>query len=296
MSADATPVFVDFSNVSIVDFRALNIGSGVTIIVDQADVNSLLYLAGEGVVQASTATGALNLTDKLVTTTILDKNGNIDSAHGGAIFVAGDLLIGSEVNESLNGTADDDRLEGGAGNDVLVGNAGNDVLRGGAGVDSMDGGAGNDKFVIVGDISGGGKVDSAEDTAALGFSLASLNGQNFNEDADGAAEVIRGGDGNDTLYVYGTADLSNYDISGIEHIEIRSNVTFTAAQLQSVQTVNGDGTSTIQILTGAGSTSPQQLNLSSTDSFNSMRKAWRTRLERSRTGAPLSPPVSWAKA
>ncbi len=77
----------------------------------------------------------------------------------------GDTITGDEADNFLVGTD---------GDDTIVGLDGNDILRGGAGVDSMDGGAGDDKFVIVGDLSAGGKVDSDEDTEALGFPLTDL--------------------------------------------------------------------------------------------------------------------------
>jgi len=93
--------------------------------------------------------------------------------------------------------------------------------------------------------------------------LTNLNGKNLNEDEDGAAEIIRGGDGDDTLYVYGTADLSNYDITGIEHIEIRSDVSITVEQLRNILSVNGDGHSTIRILAPDTNTTPIDLDVSS---------------------------------
>nr|VFJ59205.1 MAG: Ca2+-binding protein, RTX toxin-related [Candidatus Kentron sp. DK] len=257
----ANPVVVDLSGMTLADFRTLDVGANVTVILDQSDVDSLHSLSGDGAVRASTDTGALDLTDKYVAVTVQDQDGAVDATHGGGIHVEGEMLIGSEAADTLTGSASDDRMEGGAGNDILTGGDGNDVLRGGAGVDTMDGGAGDDTFVIVGDISAGGKVDSDEDTAALGFPLTDLNGVDLNEDEDGAAEIIRGGDGEDTLYVYGTADLSNYDITGIEHVEIRSDVTFNEAFLNSISTLTGDGSSTIRI-GGRSASDPLVLDLS----------------------------------
>jgi len=157
------------------------------------------------------------------------------------------------------------RITGTVGDDVLTGTPGDDVIRGGDGIDSMNGGAGDDVFVVVGDLSSGGKVDSYEDSYALGQPLSNLNGLVFNEDEDGAVETIRGGSGDDTLYVYGTADISNYDMTGIEHVIIRSDVTFSVDFLQSIQTLTGDGASTVRITsdeTGAGALDLSQLGLS----------------------------------
>jgi len=258
-NSGSDPVTLDLTGMNFSDFRTLTIASGVTVVADQADIDSLLYLSGDGAIKASTTTGALNLTGKYTTLTVEDKDGTIDATHGDGTVVAGKLLIGSESPETLTGSSSGDRIEGGAGDDILVGGDGNDVLRGGAGVDSMDGGAGDDTFVVVGDLSGGGKVDSAADTAALGFALTKLNGQNLNEDDSGAVEIIRGGDGEDTLFVYGTADLSHYDISGIEHIEIRSDVTLERSSFENnaIKSINGDHSSTLRIT----SNTPFTLNL-----------------------------------
>ncbi|ACF43009.1 Cadherin [Pelodictyon phaeoclathratiforme BU-1] len=196
-----------------------------------------------------TATDGTNSTAKTITVNLTD------------IFENTGLL--------LEGDSNDNRLTGGTGNDTLVGGNGNDILRGGAGTDSMDGGAGDDTFVIVGDLSGGGKVGSPEDTVALGHPLSDLNGQDLNEDNNGAVETIVGGEGNDTLYVYGTADLSHYVISGIEHFEIRSYVTFSQSFLDNLiatggVTLTGDGSSTI-VLTGGTAADPLIIDLTTTD-------------------------------
>jgi Ca2+-binding RTX toxin-like protein len=258
-------VTVDLSGITFSDFKTLTIDSGITMIVDQADIDSLSYLTGSGTIKASEASGTLNLSGKYTTLTVQDKDGNTDASHGGANFVTGELLVASEANDTLTGSDGNDRLLGGDGDNELIGGAGNDILRGGKGVDTMDGGAGDDKFVVVGDLSGGGKIDSDEDTEALGFPLTNLNGQDINEDEDGSAEIIRGGDGEDTLYVYGTADLSNYDTTGIEHVEIRSDVKFTKEffEKNTVKTINGDGSSTLRI----DSKEPITLDLADSNAF-----------------------------
>ncbi len=263
---------VNLSVTTLNNFKTLNVAAGVTVTLDQADVDSLQYITGEGVIRASSASVLLNLTGKSTSVSVQNSSGVVDAMRGGATIVSGKLLVGSETADGLTGGSLADRLDGGAGNDTLVGGDGNDILRGGAGVDSMDGGAGNDTFVIVGDISGGGKVDSAVDTAALGFSLTSLNGKDLNEDADGAAETIRGGAGDDTLYVYGTADLSRFDISGIEHIEIRSNVTFSKEFFDKLLTagkvsLTGDGSSVIR-LEGGTPTNPLVVDLTQANAIS----------------------------
>jgi predicted extracellular nuclease len=58
----------------------------------------------------------------------------------------GDLLCGGLGNDILAGGDGDDTLDGERGNDVLTGGDGNDVLRGGQGADTLSGGAGADAF------------------------------------------------------------------------------------------------------------------------------------------------------
>lgn len=159
-----------------------------------------------------------------------------------------------------------ERLTGTEADDMLIGGAGDDILRGGAGVDTMYGNQGDDTFVVVGDLRGAAKADTPEDTHVLGEPLSGLNGKNLNEDADGGAQVIDGGEGINTLYVYGTADLSNSTITGIQHVEIRSDVSFSAEQLDAVSTVNGDGRSVLRLESDDGS--PRQIDLRGKDLTN----------------------------
>ena len=66
-----------------------------------------------------------------------------------------DLLDGGDDNDTLDGGNGDDTLLGGNGDDMLFGGKGGDVLNGGAGSDVMAGGAGGDK------ITGGSGIDTA---------------------------------------------------------------------------------------------------------------------------------------
>ncbi|MDW4551742.1 calcium-binding protein, partial [Defluviimonas sp. D31] len=57
------------------------------------------------------------------------------------------VIVGTELNDSLSGTAGDDQMFGLDGNDVLAGNGGNDTLNGGLGNDRLEGGDGDDVLV-----------------------------------------------------------------------------------------------------------------------------------------------------
>ncbi|TKR32967.1 tandem-95 repeat protein [Luteimonas gilva] len=72
--------------------------------------------------------------------------------HGG--YAAGDVIedhfervIGSNLADTITGTAGNDLIEGGNGNDTLYGGAGDDELIGGAGNDYIDAQSGNDRLI-----------------------------------------------------------------------------------------------------------------------------------------------------
>ena len=70
----------------------------------------------------------------------IGSDGN-DTLDGGTGF---DVLLGAEGDDSIDGGAGDDWLLGGEGADTLAGGEGNDTLLGGEGADSLSGGAGAD--------------------------------------------------------------------------------------------------------------------------------------------------------
>jgi Ca2+-binding RTX toxin-like protein len=88
-----------------------------------------------------------------------------------------DLLVGSEGRDVLCGLDGNDTIIGLGGDDVVYGGAGNDSIAGGLGFDQMDGGPGNDH------------IDAA----------------------DGGADRIAGGDGEDFAVVDGRAD-TRFDV------------------------------------------------------------------------------------
>jgi Ca2+-binding RTX toxin-like protein len=126
--------------------------------------------------------------------TLRGGDGSLDQLLGGD---GNDTLFGEAGTDHLFGEAGDDTLDGGSGNDFLIGNLGNDTLSGGddgdnlhgqRGADVIDGGAGND--FLYGD-----GVYDVLGTPTLNF------------DDDGAADTLRGGDGNDYLNAAGGNDV-----------------------------------------------------------------------------------------
>jgi|GEM_PF-2853944 len=135
--------------------------------------------------------------------------------------------------------AGDDVLSGGTGNDTLYGGGGNDTLTGGAGADLLDGGAGNDTFILTGEDgawSSGYAAKNVGDVATDGTNeQVSISGDKVN------ADVIRGGEGTDTLV----------GSSGNDAIFLDDGFSPSAtggARLDSVEVINaGDGNDVVDL-------------------------------------------------
>lgn len=153
---------------------------------------------------------------------IFGRGGN-DDIRG---FSGDDTLVGGAGNDLMRGDGGDDFVIGGAGNDVLtgwtgndtlVGGSGNDMLRGGddddvligsSGENTLEGGAGND--ILDGrDVAAG--TATPEQLAQANTFFSGIYGEAY-DPAMGAeywaalldsgtpgADILRGGDGNDTL-------------------------------------------------------------------------------------------------
>lgn len=129
---------------------------------------------------------------------IEDRPQNLSERDGTEV---GDLLEGSDDDNTLNGLAGDDRilglggndsLIGGAGSDTLIADVGNDTLRGDSGHDDLDGGTGRD--VLYG--------GTGADTLAGGDGNDQLWGDSSTDLLYGGAgqDTLTGGTGADTLY------------------------------------------------------------------------------------------------
>ncbi|AQZ34165.1 heme peroxidase [Pseudomonas sp. LPH1] len=133
--------------------------------------------------------------------------------------IASAVIMGTNVANTLNGTALDDHILGLGGNDVLNGLDGNDILDGGAGNDTLDGGLGadimigglgNDIYIVdnIGDqvieLAGQG-TDTVRTTLqeyGLGANvehLTFIGAGNFTGYGNELANTITGGDGDDVL-------------------------------------------------------------------------------------------------
>jgi|GEM_PF-927975 len=99
---------------------------------------------------------------------------NFENAIGSNL---NDTLIGSAGPNVLDGRDGDDSLNGGSGNDTLLGGAGNDTIQGGIGFNSINGGADND-LILAGPLSntidGGDGIDTVDYSNASGKFLLTL--------------------------------------------------------------------------------------------------------------------------
>nr|WP_250646647.1 Calx-beta domain-containing protein [Pseudemcibacter aquimaris] len=159
---------------------------------------------------------------------------------------------------TVTGKSGNDTIHTGSGADNIMGAAGNDIIRAGEGADTVDAGNGNDAIVLIGTTTAG-QYDQADiNNAGNGYNLsniitlADLNGRTVSEVV--AGESINGGAGTNTLFIYGNVDLTGVTVSNVTVLEIHSTVTITPDQLAMFTTVNGDGTSVINIDVPSGDT------------------------------------------
>lgn len=131
-------------------------GSGADVLDGMGGSDTLAGNAGDDSLAGGTGSDALDggagrdLADYLDSNAGVVVNLGTNTATGG--HATGDTIAniedvyGSELNDSLTGSADDNYLYGDDGNDTLVGGAGNDELEGGEGNDTEIGDEGADVF------------------------------------------------------------------------------------------------------------------------------------------------------
>ena len=160
--------------------------------------------------------------------------------------VGNDIVLGDGGDDEIITGAGDDVVLGGQGDDVIITGAGNDVVRGGQGDDFINTGAGNDTILIVG-TTATDEYSSAEIQTALSevLSLETLNANTVDEVA---SDFIEGGDGIDTLAIYGVTDLTGTTITNIENISVHSTIRIDVGTFDSSSVVlRGDGSSILVI-------------------------------------------------
>lgn len=126
-----------------------------------------------------------------------------------------DLVIGNNLDNTIDGGAGDDFIFGNGGNDNIIGGLGDDVLFGGDGDDFITTGDGTtdtgDNFISGGDgndiiLAGSGDDvifgDGGDDVIVAGEGDNDVDGGSGNDNiyAGEGDDVLNGGDGNDVIY------------------------------------------------------------------------------------------------
>jgi Ca2+-binding RTX toxin-like protein len=99
--------------------------------------NNKVVLGGSGNIRTLTVTAAARKSGTAVLTFNLSDGKVI-------VPVVITVIVGTDANETLNGTSGIDMIFGRNGSNTINGNAGNDLLCGGNGIDTIVGGDGND--------------------------------------------------------------------------------------------------------------------------------------------------------
>jgi len=232
LTLDAAAVYRMAGNNRTLTFE----GSGEDLVV-LSDVADWSNATSDGTYNTRTISytppvGGTAVTLTVKTAVAIGQTDRTGSASGNA-----DVLLGTELSNSLSGAAGNDTLWGYAGNDTLNGGddndtlyagGGNDVLQGGTGTDLLDAGAGDDT------LTGGGQNDTLLGGAGndtLVWESTSLPSDNANVSnisgyARALSTTLAGGDGYDTLQMGGNSfdfTLSGVTtgISNIELIDLR---------------------------------------------------------------------------
>ena len=194
------------------------------------------------------------------------------------------IITGNNTNDTITTGSGNDTITTGSGNDTIDANdganiinsgsgtddittgSGADKIRAGEGIDSVSSGGGNDVIVVVGTTTATqytatsitNSAGSGTDLSSL-ITLADLNGRTVSE--IGAGETIDGGTGSNTLFIYGTVDLTGVVLTNITTLYVNSDVTLTPAQIAGFTTIDGDGNSVINIVVPVGSSDTYILDL-----------------------------------
>lgn len=133
----------------------------------------------------------------------------------------------------------------------LEAGAGDDTIYGGLGVDDISAGIGNDNILVIGKVKEGDYKDADVVGVAGALGLEEVLTNNKVE-SDVSTDKYDGGDGVDTLEVWGAADFTKATITDIENVVIHSNVTFTSKQLAEFNLITADDGSVLNEVTKTG--------------------------------------------
>jgi Ca2+-binding RTX toxin-like protein len=220
------------SNISLAYSESIRAGAGVIelrtatgLLVESFNVATSNRLSFNGSTLEIDPTVLLNgLTQYRLTVpegAVLDMAGNPAAALTTYAFTTQrvvNVIEGTALVDTLNGTVDDNEIYGLGGNDTLNGNIANDLLDGGSGVDRMTGGTGDDIYIVdnaldvVSEVAASGidEVKTSVATYVLPNNVENLTYTalaNFTGTGNALANRIQGGIGNDVLDGGAGADI-----------------------------------------------------------------------------------------
>ena len=216
--------------------------------MDMQQVNGTNVISGSVDRKFKFRSGGMVGTSVLTSLVLSGCSGSMPTVETGFTLTDG-VYTGTSGAETLDQSAATITINvnGLAGIDTITTGEGNDLVRAGTGADNVSTGKGDDTIVVVGTTTASeyasGDIDGS---LAQVLTLATLNGQTESEVASG--ESINGGDGTDTLHLYGTLDMSTVTLSNIENYTMHSDVIFSDQQLTSNVTIVGDGGSTLRVV------------------------------------------------
>ena len=153
-------------------------------------------------------------------------------------------------------------VDGMNGKDVIRTGEESDVVRGGLEKDEVYVGGGDDVVLLVGETMEGeyAEEDVEEVLKSIlgvddgmsdgGGGVDGLNGRGQTEAVKG--EVVDGGEGRDTLVIYGRVDLREVIVRNVERVRLHSELILDERQLREFESVKGDGESVVRLESSRG--------------------------------------------
>lgn len=242
------------------DISSIALSQGVTLVIDSAEALEAMgsnvisgvgtvVIEGEGLSSDAAASIVANL-DLSEGISLVNPQGETFDTVLAASAAGGDVS-GSSGADMVVGAAGEDIVTTGDGNDTVIAGAGDDTIRAGEGSDVVSAGDGNDTIVVVGTTTEGQySADSVTNSAGGEDMSAVLSADDLNNNATseaGSGEFIDGGEGTDTLVIYGTTYLDSATITNIEELLVNSEVVLTGEQFSSFQAIVGDGSSVVRV-------------------------------------------------
>jgi Ca2+-binding RTX toxin-like protein len=153
----------------------LNGGSNNDVLNGDAGNDTLKGGAGNDTMDGGADVDLLDFSDSLASLdfTLTQSNANTVVAHPAGTGLGTDTyknmegVIGSNFNDTLNGSDSDDVIFGGPGDDTINGNAGHDTIAGGLGQDTVNGGDGDDEITMLVTAGNVDQIDAGADIDTL---------------------------------------------------------------------------------------------------------------------------------